>query len=211
MALRVEVREPLPRLAERVASWVTLCGYELVTADADIVVVCVDGPHPGWAPLSSDEQDAAIIASAIRPSSLEGVSAAAFLQRPFDGDTLRVALAAAEQAVETASAAADGIAALTSEDLKAAAQNPVAAPARSMERVPALTPTDLQEAAVVRPSTMETVRQQPTGDHAALLDDLVAAATEVAEAVDVLASLDDENARVEAVLTILRSHLEPER
>lgn len=140
MSLSVGVREPLPRLRERVEDMVRAAGHEVAVrpGDADVLLVCLDSPAGDWDPFEK-VAELPVIASAVREAAVADVRTVGELQRPFNQASLTAVLDRA---------------------------------AMLLDRTP-----------------------------------LEAAATEIAESIDVFAGLADPEARTEAVLTVLRSHL----
>ena len=232
----VEVREPLPRLQARVEQMVLDAGFIPCAADADIILLCADSPVEGW-DATGGIGTSVVVASAIRPTALSQIDAVTTLARPFDQASLQRALQlAAETLADEKPAVVDDLEAeadldadieadldaVIEADLDADIEADLDADvevddilddldaAELGAELPApaeLTPADIRVAHDSRPVSKATVRVPPSAETALRLECLVAAATEIAESVDVLAALSDEDARIEAVLTMLRSHL----
>ncbi len=203
-------------------------GFIPCAADADIILLCADSPVEGW-DATGGIGTSVVVASAIRPTALSQIDAVTTLARPFDQASLQRALqlAAETLAVEKPAVVDDleveadldaDIEADLDADIEADLDADVevddilddldAAELGAELPAPAeLTPADIRVAHDSRPVSKATVRVPPSAETALRLECLVAAATEIAESVDVLAALSDEDARIEAVLTMLRSHL----
>lgn len=180
--LRVAVFEPFPHLQLRVEAMVVEAGHTVVHADEDVALVCLDAPNAAWRDARPEPGQRPTVASAIRPGVLENVPhALTTLQRPFDTAGLAAALERAAAILEPGE--------LNDGDVSGLGEASAAATVRAE--------TDSHATVPVRP--MESDARQA--------DALVAAATEIANSMHVLALTEDRDARVDAILTILSAHL----
>lgn len=181
--LRVAVFEPFPHLQLRVEAMVVEAGHEVVHSDEDVALVCLDAPNPAWRDARPEPGQRPTVASAIRASALENVPhALTTLTRPFDTVALADALSRAAQALAEPGELAEG-------DVSGLGDASAAATVRSES------------------DSHATVPVRPMERDAAYADALVAAATEIANSMHVLALTEDRDARVDAILTILGAHL----